>query len=149
MFQGFQARRSEDGIAMRVGGDGPPLLLLHGYPQTHVMWHGVAPHLAREFTVVVADLPGYGDSEPPQLETDHAPHSNERGPFEWSPGWQNSDSKPSQSVGTTEVGAWRTGWPSTTRHECYVSQFLTSCRLPRCTTVPTARLASVTGIGSS
>ena len=75
MFQGFQARRSEDGIAMRVGGDGPPLLLLHGYPQTHVMWHGVAPHLTREFTVVVADLPGYGDSEPPQLETDHAPHS--------------------------------------------------------------------------
>ncbi len=75
MFQRFQARRSEDGIAMRVGGDGPPLLLLHGYPQTHVMWHGVAPHLAREFTVVVADLPGYGDSEPPQPETDHAPHS--------------------------------------------------------------------------
>ena len=75
MFQGFQACRSEDGIAMRVGGDGPPLLLLHGYPQTHVMWHGVAPHLAREFTIVVADLPGYGDSEPPQLEMDHAPHS--------------------------------------------------------------------------
>src|SRR5262249_30195397 len=46
MFDGFKARRSQDGIAMRVGGDGPPLLLLHGYPQTHVMWHAVAPFLA-------------------------------------------------------------------------------------------------------
>lgn len=75
MFDGFEKRRSGDGIAMRIGGEGPPLLLLHGYPQTHVMWHAVAPRLARNFTVVAADLPGYGDSEPPPVEANHAPHS--------------------------------------------------------------------------
>ena len=75
MFEGFATRRSQDGIAMRVGGDGPPLLVLHGYPQTHAMWHAVAPSLARKFTVVLADLPGYGDSDPPEVAADHMPHS--------------------------------------------------------------------------
>ena len=60
----------------RVGGDGPPVLLLHGYPETHLMWHGVAPLLVdRGFTAVVADLPGYGDSLRPAPGDDHAPHS--------------------------------------------------------------------------
>jgi haloacetate dehalogenase len=55
---------------------GPPLLLLHGYPQTHLMWHGVAPLLAeRGFTVVAADLAGYGDSMRPAAADDHVPHS--------------------------------------------------------------------------
>lgn len=75
MFDGFDYHRSGDGIALWVGGDGPPLLLLHGYPQTHAMWHGVAPILSESFTVVLADLPGYGDSDPPPVEADHAPHS--------------------------------------------------------------------------
>ncbi|MGV0744993.1 alpha/beta fold hydrolase [Mycolicibacterium sp. XJ870] len=75
MFEDFEVHRSENGIAARVGGSGPPLLLLHGYPQTHAMWHAVAPRLAQNFTVVAADLPGYGDSEPPPVEADHAPHS--------------------------------------------------------------------------
>ncbi|MHC9292128.1 alpha/beta fold hydrolase [Mycobacterium sp. LTG2003] len=75
MFEGFEIHRSDSGIAMRIAGSGPPLLLLHGYPQTHVMWHAVAPRLARNFTVVTADLPGYGDSEPPPVTADHAPHS--------------------------------------------------------------------------
>jgi haloacetate dehalogenase len=47
-------------IHARVGGSGPPVLLLHGYPQTHLMWHAVAGRLAERFTVVAADLPGYG-----------------------------------------------------------------------------------------
>jgi haloacetate dehalogenase len=58
-----------------VGGNGPPLLLLHGYPQTHLMWHAAAPLLARSFTVVVADLSGYGDSFRPASAADHVPHS--------------------------------------------------------------------------
>ena len=53
------------------GGDGPPVLLLHGFPQSHVMWHRIAPELAREHTVVAADLRGYGDSDRPDAGVDH------------------------------------------------------------------------------
>ncbi|WP_431929250.1 alpha/beta fold hydrolase [Amycolatopsis tucumanensis] len=52
-------------VRVRVGGTGPPVLLLHGYPQTSAMWHLVAPELARDHTVIAADLPGYGDSVAP------------------------------------------------------------------------------------
>ena len=58
-----------------VGGAGPPLLLLHGYPQTHVMWHRVAPSLARRHRVVAADLRGYGASGKPPTTPDHAPYA--------------------------------------------------------------------------
>jgi haloacetate dehalogenase len=58
-----------------VGGEGPPVLLLHGFPQTHVMWHRVAPPLARTRTVVAADLRGYGDSSRPPAGADHAGYS--------------------------------------------------------------------------
>ena len=58
-----------------VGGNGPPVLLLHGYPQSHVMWHSVAPLLAEDFTVVAADLAGYGASFRPTAAPDHMPHS--------------------------------------------------------------------------
>jgi haloacetate dehalogenase len=62
-------------IFARVGGRGPPLLLLHGYPQTHLMWHAAAPALADRFTVVAADLAGYGASFRPAPAPDHTPHS--------------------------------------------------------------------------
>lgn len=58
-----------------VGGSGPPLLLLHGHPQTHAIWHRVAPRLAEYFTVVACDLRGYGDSSKPQGAPDHANYS--------------------------------------------------------------------------
>lgn len=57
------------------GGNGPPLLLLHGYPQTHVMWHKVAPLLAKDFTIIATDLRGYGDSSKPPGGTDHSGYS--------------------------------------------------------------------------
>ena len=63
MFDGFELMTTS-GVRLRLGGDGPPLLLLHGHPQTHAMWHAVAADLARDFTVVAADLPGYGGSSP-------------------------------------------------------------------------------------
>lgn len=75
MFEGFDRRRiatSETEINLVVGGSGPPLLLLHGYPQTHVMWHKVAPLLASRYTVVAPDLRGYGDSGKPPSGPDHA-----------------------------------------------------------------------------
>jgi haloacetate dehalogenase len=75
---GFRAHRHRVGdveIAFSAGGDGPPLLLLHGYPQTRLMWRHVAPALARRFTVVAADLRGYGASSKPPGDPDHAAYA--------------------------------------------------------------------------
>jgi len=62
-------------IHCRIGGEGPPLLLLHGHPQTHVIWHKVADQLAENFTVVAADLRGYGDSDKPPASDASASYS--------------------------------------------------------------------------
>ena len=62
-------------IRLRYGGNGPPLLLLHGNPQTHAMWHRVAPALAERFRVVCPDLRGYGGSFKPEVTADHAPYA--------------------------------------------------------------------------
>jgi len=78
MFDGFHTDLIEVGdvrIFVRSGGDGPPLLLLHGYPQTSAMWHRIAPGLSREFTVIAPDLRGYGASSKPPSEPDHSPYS--------------------------------------------------------------------------
>ena len=71
-------------IFARTGGNGPPLLLLHGYPQTNVMWHRVAPALARHFTLVIADLPGYGWSAVPASDAEHAPYDKRAWRTRWS-----------------------------------------------------------------
>jgi haloacetate dehalogenase len=71
-FKRHRIRSNGVTIACVTAGDGPPLLLLHGYPQTHAMWHAVAPELAREYTVVCADLRGYGDSSKPVGLPDHS-----------------------------------------------------------------------------
>src|SRR6202000_799362 len=62
-------------IFARVGGKGPPLLLLHGFSETHVMWHRVAPQLADKFTLIIADLPGYGWSDMPESDENHTPYT--------------------------------------------------------------------------
>ena len=71
--QTFNARNTS--IAYRIAGRGPPILLLHGYPQTMFMWHLVADKLASDFTVVLADLRGYGDSGKPPTDSSHSPYS--------------------------------------------------------------------------
>ena len=79
LFPGFVTRDIDAGagvqIRVRVGGHGSPLLLLHGHPQTHAIWHKVAPALANHFTLVLADLRGYGDSSKPAGDADHANYS--------------------------------------------------------------------------
>ncbi len=62
-------------IHLKHGGKGQPLLLLHGYPQTHLMWHKLAPLLAKYFTVIMPDLRGYGDSSKPESDAQHTPYS--------------------------------------------------------------------------
>jgi haloacetate dehalogenase len=74
-FTSAHIQTGQTSIFVRISGSGPPLLLLHGFPQTHVMWRGVAPLLAREFTVVCADLRGYGQSGCPASAPDHAPYA--------------------------------------------------------------------------
>ncbi len=78
LFPGFERRRvrtSGATINLVIGGEGPPVLLLHGYPETHAMWHKVAPQLARDYTVVCPDLRGYGDSSKPRGLPDHSNYS--------------------------------------------------------------------------
>jgi haloacetate dehalogenase len=77
-FPGFtlEGVTVKDGaIRVRRGGSGPPLLLLHGNPQTHAMWNAVAPELAKRFTVICPDLRGYGGSLKPPATPDHAPYA--------------------------------------------------------------------------
>ena len=64
-FSDHQAAVNDQSIAYSIGGDGPPVLLLHGFPQMRAMWHAIAPILAQDYTVVAADLRGYGDSSKP------------------------------------------------------------------------------------
>jgi haloacetate dehalogenase len=71
-FEEFDVQVSGATIHGRRGGDGPGVLLLHGFPETHVMWHRVAPTLAREFSVVATDLRGFGDSSTPPGPDDHS-----------------------------------------------------------------------------
>ena len=77
-FEGFEVAdliTPRGPIRARIGGSGPPLLVLHGFPETHLMWHSVASALAERFTLVAADLPGYGDSFRPPRSEDHSAHS--------------------------------------------------------------------------
>jgi len=78
LFPGYASEwinTSSGRIFARVGGKGPPLLLLHGFSSTHVMWHEVAPQLADKFTLIIADLPGYGWSDMPESDEDHTPYT--------------------------------------------------------------------------
>jgi haloacetate dehalogenase len=81
MFDDFKDVSAKvDGVRIKAmqGGNGPALLLLHGHPQTHAIWHKVVPTLAKHFTIVAADLRGYGDSDKPQGLPDHSNYSKRR-----------------------------------------------------------------------
>jgi haloacetate dehalogenase len=77
LFPGFESHWIDTAVGKifaRTGGKGPPLLLLHGHPQTNVMWHRVAPALAEEYSLILPDLPGYGWSAAPRAQKDHSPY---------------------------------------------------------------------------
>ncbi len=115
LFPGFASHWIDTSIGKmfaRSGGAGPPLLLLHGYAQSNVMWHRVAPELARHFTLILPDLPGYGWSVAPRASADQA-------------GMIAADASP-------------TGWRSTSRAGSSGSPRSTSCRPGRCGTAWTA-----------
>ncbi|HIP80110.1 MAG TPA: alpha/beta fold hydrolase, partial [Kiloniellaceae bacterium] len=78
LFPGFRAERLDGAgteLFCRIGGAGPPLVLLHGYPQCHATWHRVAPALAEHFTCVLPDLRGYGQSGVPESDAEHRAYS--------------------------------------------------------------------------
>ena len=77
-FEGFEERTLETAagpVFYRIAGNGPPLVLLHGYPQTSAMWHAIAPVLAQTYQVICPDLRGYGRSLKPATEASHSPYS--------------------------------------------------------------------------
>ena len=69
------AQINKGSIRYRRAGSGPPLLMLHGNPQTHAMWHKVAPAVVEKFTVICPDIPGYGKSFKPKASKDHKEYS--------------------------------------------------------------------------
>jgi haloacetate dehalogenase len=92
-----------------MGGSEPPLLLLHGFPETHLMWHAVAPRLAGRFTVVAADMPGYGDSFRPPASADHAAHSRRALARDLIAAMGRLGTAASPSPAMTAAGGWPTG----------------------------------------
>ena len=74
-FEGLIINTGETTIFLRKLGNGPPLLLLHGFPESHLMWRDIAPRLANHFTVICADLRGYGQSGCPKSDAEHFPYS--------------------------------------------------------------------------
>ena len=117
MFEGFERVQIETtGTTVNLvhGGRGAPVLLLHGYPQTHVMWHKISPRMADRFTVVAPDLRGYGDSGKPPAEGDLSVYCK-RTTAQDQVEVMASGSKGSMWSGTTEGPGWAIGWRSTIR----------------------------------
>jgi pimeloyl-ACP methyl ester carboxylesterase len=127
-FEAIAVQVEETHIFLRRFGSGPAVLLLHGFPQTHLMWRSVAPLLARRFTVICADLRGYGKSGCPPLLRITRPMRSGRWRKIWFLSWRSSDSRASVSPGMIAVVGSRIDLHSITRSEWNVSLSLTSFR---------------------
>src|ERR1700682_1114626 len=117
-FDGFkreQIKVSGATINTVYGGKGSPLLLLHGIPETHILWRKVAPLLAQDYFLVMPDLRGYGDSSKPPGGADHFGYSKRAMAQDQVEVMKHLGFQNLQSWGMTVADAPLTGWPSTTR----------------------------------
>ena len=145
MMDGFERRTlttTATEIALRIGGQGPPLLLLHGYPQTQAIWHRVAPALAARFTVVCADLRGYGDSGKPPGDPTTLPTQAGHGAGHGRGRWRRWASTGSCWPATTAVAGSRIGCASTIRSGSPVPPCSTSSRPAPCSRATDQALAT-------
>ncbi len=152
MFDGFKTQRLPgDGVDIHlvIGGQGPPLLLLHGYPQTHVCWHKVAPLLADSFTIVAPDLRGYGDSGKPPTDPTHEPYSKRRMAADQVRVMEQLGFKRFLVAGTTAADASRTGSRSITRTRSKNSRSSISRRRSKCFAAPMSNSPAPISTGSS
>jgi haloacetate dehalogenase len=139
LYPGYESHwidTSAGKLFARSGGKGPPLLLLHGYAQTNVIWHRVAPALAEHFSLVIADLPGYGWSAVPEAGEGHAPYDKRS--------MAKAMVELMEKLGHVLIGlrsTIRTGWRSCRRS--------TSSRPTTCGTALMRSLRSASGIGHS
>lgn len=149
MFSGFSKHTLHVNgvdIACRTKGSGPALLLLHGHPQTHVIWHKVAPTLAEHFTVVAADLRGYGDSGRPPADEQHSNYSK-RSMAADAHELMAALGHPRYCVLAHDRGA--IAWRRTTHKRCNVWCCWISRQPWRCTGKPMRRSPAPTGTGFS
>ena len=116
-FPGFRRRTvhtSGTSINVVSGGNGPPLLLLHGYPQTHILWRKLAPELSRNFTLVMPDLRGYGDSGKPPAGDKHINYSKRSMALDQVEVMETLGFRQFALVGHDRGAASRAGWRSIT-----------------------------------
>lgn len=136
-FDGRSVQLDGNVIYLSVGGSGPPLLLLHGFPETHLMWRDIAPRLPARFTVVCADLRGYGASGCPPSTPDHAPYSKQTMANEMVALMRRLGFKRFSVAGHDRGVALHTAWPSTIRTSSKRSRCSTSFRSQQLGTWPT------------
>ena len=118
LFPGFKATKIKtSGATLNLvsGGKGSPVLLMHGYPQTHVLWHKIAPKLAEKFSIVAADLRGYGDSSKPEGGEKHENYSKRAMALDMVEAMHQLGFEKFAVVATTAGAGWRTGLHSITR----------------------------------
>ena len=114
-FTPFNIAAGDADIFGVKGGSGPPLLLLHGYPQTHMIWHRCASQLAQHFTVIATDLRGYGASGKPASDASHTPYSKRAMAADQVAVMKHFGYERFWSARTIAARGLRTGWRSTTR----------------------------------